>query len=172
MPVLTRTHAQPRTHASARSDARRPCVRHETVRVETPAPTAFVDLTDRLAELVAAAHLDVGLVNVQTTHTTTAVVVNEHEPLLLADFEAQLRRLVPAEARYAHDDLSRRRDVPPWEPLNGHAHCRALLLPASASLNVVDGRLALGRWQRVFLVELDGPRVRSVSVTLLGEAAQ
>jgi secondary thiamine-phosphate synthase enzyme len=52
---------------------------------------------------------------------------------------------------------------------NGHAHCRALLLPSSACLNVTEGRLQLGRWQRVFLVELDGPRERSVSVLLFGE---
>jgi secondary thiamine-phosphate synthase enzyme len=55
---------------------------------------------------------------------------------------------------------------------NGHAHCRALLLPSSASLNVVDGRLQLGTWQRVFLVELDGPRDREVSLLAFGEFAQ
>jgi thiamine phosphate synthase YjbQ (UPF0047 family) len=55
---------------------------------------------------------------------------------------------------------------------NGHAHCRALLLPPSACLNVADGRLLLGQWQRVFLVELDGPREREISALLLGEAGQ
>jgi len=53
--------------------------------------------------------------------------------------------------------------------INGHSHCRALLLGSSACLNVIDGRLLLGRWQRVFLVELDGPRARDVSVLILGE---
>jgi thiamine phosphate synthase YjbQ (UPF0047 family) len=52
---------------------------------------------------------------------------------------------------------------------NGHAHCRALLLPSSACLNVNGGRLLLGRWQRVFFVELDGPRERELSVFVISE---
>lgn len=53
---------------------------------------------------------------------------------------------------------------------NGHAHCHALLLGSSASLNFAEGRLQLGYWRRVFFVELDGPRARKVSVLVLGEA--
>jgi thiamine phosphate synthase YjbQ (UPF0047 family) len=56
------------------------------------------------------------------------------------------------------------------EPPNGHSHCRALLLGAPAALNVADGHLQLGRWQRVFPVELDGPRTRDVSLLVLGSA--
>ena len=63
-------------------------------------------------------------------------------------------------------------NVAPGERPNGHAHCRALLLPTSALLNVAGGRLQLGRWQRIFLVELDGPRIREVSVLAFGEAAR
>ena len=139
--------------------------------VATPRATAFVDLTDRLDRLVAEAGIRTGLLNVRSAHTTAGIVVNEHEPLLLADFEACLERLVPHGATYAHDDLRRRSGVPADEPRNGHAHCRALLLPGSAGLTVAAGRLALGRWQRVFLVELDGPRDREVSVVVLGEPA-
>jgi secondary thiamine-phosphate synthase enzyme len=136
----------------------------------TSHPTEFIDLTDRLNQFIAEADVCVGLLNVQTSHTTAAIVVNEHEPLLLADFKALLERTVPESAAYGHDDMSRRVDVPVGEPTNGHAHCRALLLPTSACLNVVDGRLALGSWQRVFLVELDGPRTREVSVVAVGES--
>ena len=63
-------------------------------------------------------------------------------------------------------------NLTPDERRNGHAHCRALLLGPSACLNVVDGRLQLGRWQRVFLVELDGPRAREISVLMLGEGGR
>jgi len=55
------------------------------------------------------------------------------------------------------------------ERVNGHAYCRALLLPSSACLNISAGTLMLGTWQRVFLVELDGPRVRHVSILIAGE---
>jgi secondary thiamine-phosphate synthase enzyme len=140
-----------------------------TFRVASPGGTAFVDLTERLDRIVAEAGIRVGLLNVSSAHTTTGIVVNEDEPLLLADFEACLERLVPRRATYAHDDLARRIGVGSDEPRNGHAHCRALLLPSSAGLAVANGRLLLGRWQRVFLVELDGPRERELSIVLLGE---
>jgi secondary thiamine-phosphate synthase enzyme len=132
--------------------------------------TEFTDITDRLAAIVGVAGLRTGLVSIQTQHTTTAIVVNEHEPLLLDDFVAVLERTAPRETPYGHDDLDRRvENVLPAERPNGHAHCRALFLPSSVCLNVVGGALALGRWQRVFLVELDGPRDRGVSVMLVGE---
>jgi secondary thiamine-phosphate synthase enzyme len=133
----------------------------------------FIDLTARVEALADEAGIDVGLVNIQTLHTTTAIVVNEHEPLLLADFGDLLARAAPAKATYRHDDMNARTvNLAPDERPNGHAHCHALLLGSSASLNVAEGRLQLGRWQRVFLVELDGPRVREVSVLVLGEGVR
>jgi secondary thiamine-phosphate synthase enzyme len=147
--------------------------RHAILHVTTGQPTEFVDLTDRLATVVAETGLRFGLVNVQTLHTTTGVVLNEHEPQLLSDFRALLDRTAPNDGRYRHDDMAARTmNVIDRERPNGHAHCRALLLPSSLSLNIVGGRLLLGRWQRVFLVELDGPRERDVSILVFGEAGQ
>ena len=147
--------------------------RHELIRVTTERPMEFVDLTDRIEALAAAAGLHTGLVNIQSRHTTTAIVVNEHEPLLLRDFEALLGRTVPKDGTYRHDDMEVRTvNLAPGERPNGHAHCRALMLPTSAGLNVAERRLQLGHWQRVFLVELDGPRIREVSVVLLGESTR
>jgi secondary thiamine-phosphate synthase enzyme len=144
--------------------------RHTTIRIPTERPTDFIDITGEIEALVAAAGVSFGLVNVQTLHTTTAIVVNELEPLLLEDAAALLERAAPAGARYRHDDMTLRTvNVMPGERVNGHAHCRALLLGPSACLNIVEGRLLLGRWQRVFLVELDGPREREMSVLILGE---
>lgn len=143
---------------------------HTRIRVTTTRAMEFIDLTDRIEALAAVARIRAGFVNVQSLHTTTAIVVNEHEPLLLTDFEALLAGVAPREAPYRHDDMAVRTvNLAPGERPNGHAHCRALLLPSSVSLNVADGRVQLGRWQRVFLVELDGPRAREVSVLVLGE---
>ena len=64
--------------------------RHERIRVTTELPMEFIDLTDRIEALAAEAGIHAGLVNIQSLHTTTAIVVNEHEPLLLADFAALL----------------------------------------------------------------------------------
>ena len=149
-----------------------PC-RHTRIRIETRHPTEFIDVTDRIETSVSATGIHDGLVNVQTLHTTTAVVVNEHEPLLLADFAALLARLAPQDALYRHDDMSARTvNLAPGERPNGHAHCRAVLLGSSVLLNLAGGRLQLGRWQRVFLVEMDGPRSREVSVLVLGGDAR
>ena len=146
---------------------------HARIRITTERPMEFIDLTDRIESLAARAGIHAGLVNIQSLHTTMAIVVNEHEPLLLADFGALLSRAAPRDAAYRHDDMSVRTvNLAPDERPNGHAHCHALLLGSSVSLNFADGQLQLGRWQRVFLVELDGPRVREVSVLVLGEAVR
>ena len=147
--------------------------RHTSIRITTEQPTQFIDLTDRLEALVAEAGIRFGFVNVQTLHTTTAIVVNELEPLLLSDFATLLEHAAPRDAGYRHDDVTARTvNVTPDERVNGHAHCRALLLGPSACLNVIDGTLVLGRWQRVFMVELDGPRAREISVLILGEGGR
>lgn len=143
---------------------------HAHIRIATDRPTEFIDLTERIDALVAQSGIRFGFVNVQSLHTTAAIIVNENEPLLLTDFDALLERLNPADAIYRHDDLSLRTvNLTADERVNGHAHCRALFLGVSACINVVYGRLHLGAWQRVFLVELDGPRDREVSVLILGE---
>src|SRR5262245_51309933 len=141
---------------------------HARIRVATERPMEFIDLTDRIEALAARAGIHAGIVNIQSLHTTTGIVVNEHEPLLLADFRSLLDRTAPRDATYRHDDMAARSvNLAPGERPNGHAHCHALFLGSSATLNFAEGRLQLGRWQRVFLVELDGPRVRDVSVLVL-----
>ena len=143
---------------------------HRTIRITTERSTEFIDLTERLKAFVAEAGIRFGFVNIQTVHTTTAIVVNEHEPLLLADFATLLENAAPSGAGYRHDDAAVRTvNVTADERINGHAHCRALLLAPSACLNVIDGCLQLGQWQRVFMTELDGPRERQISVLILGD---
>ena len=153
--------------------ARRSTLRHTTIRIETQQPTQFIDLTDEVSALVTESRIRTGLVNIQGLHTTTALIVNEHDPLLLTDVAALLERLAPQDAVYRHDNVSlRTSNCVLGDRPNGHAHCRALLLAASVSLNIASGRLQLGTWQRIFLVELDGPRSRSVSVVVIGDGEQ
>lgn len=139
----------------------------EDLVVETDARCQFVDITDRLAEVILRAGVVRGTANVYSNHTTVAIRVNENEPLLLTDFERLLERLIPP-GSYEHDDMTRRAGVPPDEPVNGHSHCRQLLLSSSETVPVVESALQLGRWQRVFLVELDGPRQRRITVQVMG----
>jgi secondary thiamine-phosphate synthase enzyme len=139
------------------------------LRFETTGPTQFVDITSRLREEVRRSGLRAGRIHLQSLHTTVGLAVNENEPLLLRDFESLLERLAPSGAGYEHDDFTRRFDVALNEPVNGHAHCRQLLLTGFATLLVEDGELVLGRWQSVFAVELDGPRQRELAIQLDGE---
>jgi len=150
---------EPPTGWSAASDV-------VTLRTETT--RQFIDLTELVAERVRRSGISHGLVSVVTRHTTTAIVVNEDEPLLLEDMGHLLDRLVPPDIRYGHDDMARRTGVGPDERANGAAHCRSLLLGASQVFHVDAGAIQLGRWQRIFLVELDGPRTRAVSILVLG----
>ena len=167
--VSTRRLLRQVSRPGRRSERERSIVRLVVVSVETRSPLEFVDITDVLPRTVNEVGLVEGLLVVSTRHTTTGLMINEHEPLLLADLEALFERLAPVAASYAHDDFSRRTvNLTPGERRNGHAHCRAALLRTSESVPVTNGRLNLGRWQRVFLVDFDGGQHREVSLTLVG----
>lgn len=127
----------------------------------------FIDITDDVSALIRRSGVRSGLVQVCSFHTTAAIRINEAEPLLHDDFRRLLDRITPSDG-YQHDDLSKRADVEPGEPLNGKAHCQHLLLSSSESVPVVEGQMRLGRWQRVFLVELDSARPRQVTVQVIG----
>lgn len=144
-------------------------IHHDSLRLETHEPFQFIDITDRVAESVRRSGVRNGLVNVQSKHTTAAIVVNENEPLLLEDMKRTLERLVPREMEYLHNNFEiRTANLSPDEDQNGHAHCKALFLGTSETLNIVNGTIQLGRWQRIFLVELDKARERFVSVAVIG----
>jgi secondary thiamine-phosphate synthase enzyme len=137
---------------------------------ETHESIEFVDITDDVAELVRDAGLREGVANVFSRHTTAAVCIQEAEPLLLEDLREFLERSAPAAAHYRHNDFRLRTvHMHDDESPNGHAHCLQLMLGTSESIPVADGQLLLGTWQRIFLVELDGPRAaREVIVQALG----
>jgi secondary thiamine-phosphate synthase enzyme len=141
----------------------------DLVHIRTEQPLQFIDLTELVAERIRRSGVRDGMVTVQTRHTTTAIVVNENEPRLLDDFRDLLECWAPAGRLYRHNDLVARA-APADEKPNGHGHARALLLGVSVCLNIADGQIDLGPWQSLFLVELDGPRKRTVSVQVLGVA--
>jgi secondary thiamine-phosphate synthase enzyme len=143
---------------------------HRTLHLHTDDALQFIDLTAAIRQFVDDSGIVHGLVNVQTRHTTTAIIINENEPLLLDDLKKTLERLVPRTVSYSHDDFDlRTENLTPDERPNGHAHCRALFLRSSETLNIINSELDLGRWQRVFFLELDGARERTVSVSILGQ---
>ena len=137
-------------------------------------PFELLDLTDQVADAVAASGLADGLVHVFCPHTSCGLAVTELEDGLHEDVERVLLALAPREGPWAHDDMSRRhQNIEPDERVNGWSHVQGLLATApSVTAPILDGRLALGQWQRLFLVELDGPRPqRTVVVQAWGRPA-
>jgi secondary thiamine-phosphate synthase enzyme len=145
-------------------------VRSSFIDVASTRPDEVIEITDRVRREVDFLRLVDGVLNVQTLHTTTGVIVNEDEPLLHGDLSALFERLAPRAGSYHHDDLARRTvNLTDRERRNGHAHCRAALLPSAVAINVVEGALVLGRWQRILFMEHDGPQQRRLSVVAMGE---
>ena len=138
--------------------------------LRTERPFQLVDITAIVAERVRRSGVVLGTASVQVLHTTAALFVNENEPRLLEDIEAFLRRLAPAGAALsarparAAPGAGRRRRA----RRTATRTCRRCCCPRPCSLNVVGGELDLGRWQSLFLAELDGPRSRSLSIVVSG----
>jgi secondary thiamine-phosphate synthase enzyme len=130
------------------------------------------DITDEVAAAVAESGVRNGIVCVYSPHTTCCVRVNEFENGFLEDFATLLRRLVPSETYYAHDDWDRRTENICEEDMqlgNGHAHCMSMLLgSAGEAIPVRNGELCLGTWQRVLFLELDRERDRRWLVQVVG----
>ena len=133
----------------------------------------FVDVTDDVVSTIDRSGIANGMALVYSPHTTCSIVINERETGSIRDFGDLVQSLVPENQPYRHDDLTLRtenledddHDVP-----NGHAHCKqGLIASASQAIPIVDGKLQLGRWQRVFLLELDRARERRVLIQVLGE---
>ena len=127
------------------------------VSVDTDARLTTVDVTDRIADAVPD-DLATGIATAFVRHTTAGLIVQENEPRLRGDIESFLEELVPDEG-HAHDQLDG----------NADSHLRATLLGPDVTIPVEDGELALGTWQSVLLVECDGPRTRTITVTTVGE---
>jgi len=116
----------------------------------------MIDVTGRVAEIVSRAGLEEGMCSVYVPHATAAVVINENDdPNVCRDILNLLDKLVPQGA-WLHDRVDN----------NGAAHIKAAILGPSETIPVRNGRLLLGTWQAIMLVELDGPRNRRVLVTV------
>jgi secondary thiamine-phosphate synthase enzyme len=128
------------------------------LRVKTERRTQFVDVTAEVASLVAEAKIQSGFCCVYVPHTTAAVTINEHaDSDVAADVEGFLDRLVPHRGPYKHREG------------NSDSHAKAILVGASQTIFVEDGKLALGRWQGIFFCEFDGPRDRRMYIKIVAD---
>jgi secondary thiamine-phosphate synthase enzyme len=141
-------------------------IRSHNLTYQTERGPQFIDITDNVVLLVQQSGIENGAVTVFSRHTTAAITINENEPHLIADMEEMLERILPELHDYAHNKWGHVLDE---EKPNGHSHCQHIFLGASETIPVIDGQLAFGQWQRVFLVELDHAREREVVVQVIGE---
>lgn len=126
--------------------------------VETQRSEQAVDITAQVRDAVKRAGVENGVCHVMVLHSTAAVAINETaDPNIGVDVLTALDRAVQRRGNWLHDRIDD----------NAHAHIKATLLGPSELVAVKDGDLLLGTWQRILLVELDGPRSRKVSVTML-----
>jgi len=128
----------------------------------TTAETDIIDLTDEIAEKLAQSGVREGQVLVFTPGSTAAVTTIEHEPGVLNDLRAAIERLAPEDIHYEHDAR--------WGDGNGYSHVRSALVGGSFTIPVVSGRLVLGTWQQVVLLDFDNHgRQRRVIIQVSGE---
>ena len=127
------------------------------LRLSTGGDGEIVDLTEGVRSVARTSGVELGVVTVFATGSTVAVTTMEYEPGGVSDLQALLDRLIPAGDGYAHNRLN--------HDTNAHAHLRAALIGPSESIPLVGGRLALGTWQQVVLIDFDDrPRDRTVTV--------
>jgi secondary thiamine-phosphate synthase enzyme len=126
------------------------------IRVTTERKTQLVDITEQVRDALDGTG---AAVLVYVPHTTAGVTINEHaDPMVARDFEAALERMVGDSWGWQHVELGEE---------NAPSHIRAALMGPQVLIPLRDGKLALGTWQGVFFCELDGPRERSVYISVL-----
>lgn len=145
-------------------------VTHTLTTAEAP---QFVDLTDEVEKAVRTSGVQNGTVTVYSKHTTAAIRINEKESGFIQDFKDFIAKTLPPFDYYRHNDMNIRTENLDCDDdrcaKNGHSHIGHMLLGTSETIPVTDGKLALGRWQRIFLVELCSPRKREIIFQVLGE---
>jgi secondary thiamine-phosphate synthase enzyme len=130
---------------------------NETLSFSTRGEIEFIDISDKVQEVVEKSGITNGLAHVFAPHATGVLILTEYEPSLLNDIKKTLERLAPRHASYEH-------------PSNAHAHLRSILMSPDRTLPLIDGRIVLGTWQSLVFVETDvHPRQRTLIVQVLGE---
>jgi len=137
-------------------------VKTSKVEIKTKGNCHIVNITDQVGEIVEQAGLSEGTLTVFNVGSTAGITTTEFEPgLVNHDIEALFERIAPQQGRYEHEET--------WHDDNGHSHVRASLLGPSLSVPVVDGRMTLGTWQQIILVEFDTrARTRTIVCQMVG----
>lgn len=137
-------------------------VKTEQIKVKTQGNCDVVNITEQVSQAVAKSNMRAGTVTVFNIGSTAGITTTEYEPGLVDyDIKTAFEKIAPEHARYEHEET--------WHDDNGHAHIRASLLGPSMSVPIIDGRLTLGTWQQIILVDFDTrPRTRTIICQMVG----
>jgi secondary thiamine-phosphate synthase enzyme len=128
----------------------------QELKLHTDSRIMLLDVTEQVNGAVADSGVKSGLCNLFVPHTTAAIIVSENcDPDVTTDMLMHLEKIVPRGGGFRHDEG------------NSQAHILSVMLSTSVNIPVRDGKLGLGRWQGVMFAEFDGPRDRSLMVTVL-----
>lgn len=134
----------------------------DSFRIQTRGDDHILDVTERVQEILVRHAFDEGQVLVFVSGSTAGITTIEYEPGLLEDIPAAFEKIAPKNAAYRHEEA--------WNDGNGHSHVRASLLGPSLTVPFRKGKLLLGTWQQIVVIDFDNrPRQRDVIVQLTGQ---
>ncbi len=134
----------------------------EYFQIKSSGENDIIDITERTSKAIKDAKLENGIVTVFVVGSTAAITTIEYESGLREDFPKMLSRVAPKDIEYKHDNT--------WHDGNGHSHVRSSLIGPSITIPFIGGRLTLGTWQQIVLIEMDTrPRERKIILQIVGE---
>jgi secondary thiamine-phosphate synthase enzyme len=138
----------------------------EKASVKSHQATELIAITELVHQVVQKSGVKNGIVNIFTQHVTTALTINEDDPMLEEDIARFMVKVVPEDDSYAHHHFFRKDGR---MAVNAYSHIRASLLGANLTIPIQNGDMILGGRQSLYLVELDGPQLRGLVIQILGE---
>lgn len=135
----------------------------KNIEVQTKGNCDIIDITPQAAQAVAESGVAAGTATLFNVGSTAGITTTEYEPgLVKHDIKAAFEKIAPQNGQYRHEET--------WHDDNGHAHIRATLLGPSLVVPIVDGKLTLGTWQQIILIDFDtSPRTRQIVCQIMGE---
>ncbi|XLQ20293.1 MAG: secondary thiamine-phosphate synthase enzyme YjbQ [Candidatus Moraniibacteriota bacterium] len=140
----------------------------EKITFKSTAQIEFIDITNEVAQVIENSGIREGGVCIFVQHTTMGVIINHNEPMLLQDFMRVLYHFAPVDERYSHDLFEMKKNNKTDGRSNGHSHCKAMLLGASVTVPIENGKMMLSELQSIFAVEFDGSRNRDAIIHVNG----
>lgn len=141
----------------------------EILKLKTKGALEFIDITDKIKRVLSKYKILDGFVNIFSRHTTMAIKINENEELLMKDFDSFMEKLAPRDGKYLHDDMGLRKNCPEDEPRNANGHLKCMVLETSQNIPIINNKIMLGKWQRIFAVETCSARDREIVVQVCGD---